>query len=123
MDQRLLEKPDFGLRRVHVHVDAIRRDPEEQVHLRAPLLDGRDAVGLDDRVRDRPVLHDAAVDEHVLGAARRPLVAERRDEPFDLQPRGVLTDFDEIGAIAEQLEEPLAEAGRRAGTAARFGCR
>ena len=39
-----------------------------------------DAVGVDDRVRDRPVLDDAAVDEDVLRAARRPLLRQRRDE-------------------------------------------
>ena len=38
-----------------------------------------DAVGVDDRVRDGPVLHDAAVDEHVLRPARRPLLGQRRD--------------------------------------------
>ena len=40
----------------------------KQVDLGAALLDRRDAVGVDDGVRDRPVLHDAAVDEDVLRA-------------------------------------------------------
>ena len=47
VDERLLEKPDLGLRRMHVDVDAIGRDLEEQVDLRAALLDGRDAVGVE----------------------------------------------------------------------------
>ena len=108
--QRLFQEPDLRFRRVDVHVHAIRRDPQEQVHLRAALLDRRDAVGLDDRVRDRPVLDDAAVDEDVLGAAGRALVAERGHVAFDLQAAGLLPDLDQVGALAEQLEEPLAQA-------------
>ena len=88
-------------------------DAQEQVDLRAALLDRRDAVGLDDRVRDRPVLDDAAVDEDVLRAAGRALVAERRDVAFDLQAAGVLSHLDQVGALAEQLEEPLAQAVHR----------
>ena len=55
VDERLLEEPHLGLRRVHVDVDAVRRDLDEEVDLRAALLDRRDAVGVGDRVRDRPV--------------------------------------------------------------------
>ena len=111
--QRVLQEPHFRLRRMDVDVDAIRRDAQEQVDLRAALLDRRDAVGLDDRVRDGPVLDDAAVDEDVLRAAGRPLVAERGDVAFDLQAAGLLPDLDQVGALAEQLEEPLAQAARR----------
>ena len=85
--ERLLEEAHFRLRRVHVDVDAVGRNLDEQVHLRAALLDRRDAVGLGDRVRDRPVLDDAAVDEDVLRAADRALVAERRDVAVDRQAR------------------------------------
>ena len=38
-----------------------------------------DAVGVDDRVRDRPVLDDAPVDEDVLRPAGRTLFRQRRD--------------------------------------------
>ena len=89
--QRALEEPHFRLRRVDVHVHAIGRDAQEQVDFRAALLDRRDAVGLDDRVRDRPVLDDAAVDEDVLRAAGRSLIAERGDIPFDLQAAGLFS--------------------------------
>ena len=57
----------------------VGRHLDEQVHLRAALLDRRRAVGVDDRVRDRPVLDDPAVDEDVLRAARRPLLGQRGD--------------------------------------------
>ena len=118
--ERLLEKPHLRLRRVHVDVHAIGRNPDEQVHLGAALLDGRDAVGLRNRVRDGAVLDDAAVDEDVLGAADRPLVAERRDVAVDLQPARLLAQLDQIEPLAEQLEEALAEPVRPAGTASRL---
>ena len=116
--ERLLEKPDLRLGRVHVDVDAIRRDLDEQVDLGAALLDRRDAVRLGDRVRDGPVLHDPAVDEDVLRAAHRPLVAERRDVAVDLQAAGFLADLDEVRPLAEQLKEALARDPRPAGTRA-----
>ncbi len=46
VDERLFEEPHLRLRRMHVDVDAVRRNLDEQVHLRAALLDRRDAVGL-----------------------------------------------------------------------------
>ncbi len=84
-----------------VHVDAIGSDLEEEMDLRAALLDRRDTVSLGDRVRDRPVLDDAAVDEHVLLATHWPLIAERGDIPVDLQPAGFLPYLDQIGAFPE----------------------
>ena len=59
-------------------------------------------------MRDRAVLDDAAVDEDVLGAADRPLVAERGDVAVDLQARRLLAQLDQVEPFAEQLEEPLA---------------
>src|SRR5258708_30827218 len=73
--ERLLEEPYFRLRRVNVDVHPIRRDAEEQMDLRTALLDAGHAVGLDNRLRDRAILDDAAVDEDVLRAAGRSLVA------------------------------------------------
>ena len=75
----LIEKPHFGLRRMHVDVHAIGRQLDEQMHFGAALLDRGDAVGLLDRVRDRAVAHHPAIDEHVLRAAHGPLLAERGD--------------------------------------------
>ncbi len=113
VDERLFEKAHFRLGRVDVDVDTIRRNPDEQVHLRTALLDGRDAVGLGDGVRDRPVLDDAAVDEDVLSPADRPLIAERGDVALDLEPRGLLADLDQIEPLAEQLKEALGRPRRR----------
>ena len=64
-------------------------------------------------MRDRAVLDDAAVDEDVLGAADRPLIAECRDVAVNLQPGRLLAHFDQVEALAEELEEPLAESVRR----------
>ena len=84
------------------------RHLDEQVHFRAALLDRRHAVGVDDRVRDRPVLDDAAVDEHVLRPARRPLLGQRRDVAEHLH----------VAAVAPHLDRDR-RARRRAGTADR----
>ena len=106
-----------------VHVHPVGSDPEEQVHFRASLLDRRDAVGFDDGVRDRPVLHDAAIDEHVLGAADRPLIAEPRHVAFDRQAASFLAHIHEIGTVAEELKKPLGQRRRPADTAAACGRR
>src|SRR6476659_10167909 len=95
-----------------VDVDPIGRYLNEQVDLGAALLDRRHAVRLDDRVRDGPVLDDAAVDEDVLLAANRPGVAEGGHEPFDEDPASFLVDRDQVRALAEQLKEPLRDPGR-----------
>src|SRR5262249_56715378 len=112
MDERLLEESHFRFGRVDVHVDAVGRDRQEEMDLRAALLDRRDAVGLDDRVGDGPVLDDAAVHEDVLRATRRALIAERGDVALDAQPARVLLDLDEAPASAEQLEEPIPQIRR-----------
>ena len=83
--QRLLAKPHFGLRRVHVDVHPVRRHLDEQVHFGAALAIRGDAVGVEDRVRDGPVLDDAAIDEDVLRSARRAGLGERRNEAVDAQ--------------------------------------
>src|SRR5829696_6181411 len=44
--ERALEEPNFCLGWVHVHIDAIRRNLDEQMHLRAAFLDCRNAVRL-----------------------------------------------------------------------------
>ena len=49
VNQRLIAEPHLRFRRVHVDVDRVGRHLEEQMHLRAALLDRRDAVGVDDR--------------------------------------------------------------------------
>ena len=72
-----------------------------------------DAVGVDDRVRDRPVLDDAAVDEDVLRTARRPLLGERRDVAGHAQPAGFLSDLEEIAPLAVDLIQPIAQRRRR----------
>ena len=112
--ERLLQEPDLRLRGVHVDVHAIGRNLDEEVHFRTAFLDRRHAVGLGDGVRDGPVLDDAPVDEDVLRAAHGSLVAKRGDVAVDGEAAGLLADFDEVRALAEQLEEALAQArGRR----------
>jgi hypothetical protein len=112
--QALIEKAHFRFRRVHVDVDAIGRQLDEQVHLRAALLDCRDAVGLLDGVRDGAVADDALVDEDVLRPARGALLAERRDESAHAQPGRLLDDRHQIRPVAVDLIEALlVAAGRR----------
>ena len=86
MDERLIRKPDFGLGGMHVHVDAVERDLEEEMNLRAALLDRGRLVGVDDRVGNRLVLHDAAIHEQVLRAARGSLVGQGRHDAGQAQP-------------------------------------
>ena len=72
-------------------------DLDEQVHLGTALLDRRHAVGGRDGVRDRLVPDDAAVDEHVLGPAHRPLLAERaRRSPASRKPAALPMHLDEV---------------------------
>ena len=103
---------------MHVDVDRVRRHLDEQVHLGAALLDRRDAVGIDDRVRDRPVLDDPPVDEHVLRSARRSLLGERRDVAADPQAARLLPHLEQVVPLAVQLIQPIAQRSPRAGTAA-----
>jgi hypothetical protein len=98
---------------MHVHVDAIGWQLDEQMHLGTPFLDRRDAVGLLDRVRDRAVANDPAVDEDVLRASHRPLLAKRGDEPDDGDASGDLLDADQVGPIAVDLVEALSIRGWR----------
>ena len=109
VDVRLVAKADLRLRRMHVDVHRVGRHLDEEMHLGAALLDRRHAVGIDDRVRDGPVLDDAAVDEDVLRPARRPLLGQRRDEAEDLHVAAVAPHFDQIGALAVQLVQAIAK--------------
>ena len=113
VDVRLVAKAHFGFRRVHVDVHRVVRHLDEEMHLRAALLDRRLAVGVDDGVRHRAVLDDAAVDEQVLRTARRPLLGQRRDVAEQLDVAAVATHLDQVAAIAVQLIEPLPQRGHR----------
>ena len=111
--ERLFAEPHLRLRRVDVDVHGFGRHLDEEVHLGAALFDRRHAVGGDDRVRDRPILDDAPVDEDVLRSACRPLVGERRDVPGQSDAAGVLADFEQVGPFAVQLKQPIAHRDRR----------
>jgi hypothetical protein len=111
--QRLLAEPHLGFRGMHVDVHPVRRNLEKQMHLGAALLVGRHAVGIDNRVGDGPVLDDAAIDEHVLRTAHRPLLGERGDEPAQPQPAELALDGDQILAIAVDLVQPIRHARHR----------
>ena len=123
VDVRLIAEAHLRLRRVDVHVDRRRRHRDEQVHLGAALLDRRDAVGVDDGVRDGAVLDDPPVDEDVLRAARRPLLGQRRDVAQHLDVARVAAHLDEIVPLAVQLVEPIAQRARPADTAPPCGRR
>jgi hypothetical protein len=109
MNERLVAKSHFSFRRMHVHVDAIGGDFEKEVDLRAAFLYRRVAVGIDNRVRNRLVLDDTAIDEHVLRATRRSLVGQRGDNAPDAEAGQHLSDWDEIGSIAKNLIQPVFE--------------
>src|SRR4029450_13080438 len=81
--------------------------------LRTTLLDRRDAVRLGDRVRDGAVLDDAPVDEDVLGAADRTLIAEGGHVAMDLEPGRLLAHLDQIEPFTEELKEPITKSVRR----------
>ncbi len=113
MHERLVAEPHLGLRRVHVHVHGVGRHLDEHVRLGAPLAGRRRRVGVDHGVRHGPVLDDAAVDEELLRAPRRPLLGEGRDEPVDAEASGLLGHRHEVGAIAVQLVEAIRQRGGR----------
>ena len=113
VDQPRLEEPHLRLGRVDVDVDAVRRQLEEQVDLGAALADRRGAVGVDDRVLQRPVADDAAVDEDVLRPADRALLGQRRHEAGDADARRLAEQLDQIGPLAEHLVDAIAQRRRR----------
>ena len=90
--QALIEKTHLGLGRMDVHVHAVGRQLDEQMHLGAAFLDRRDAVGLLNGVRDRPIAHHAAIDEDMLRSADGSLLAERRDVAAHRHPGRVLAN-------------------------------
>src|SRR5678810_747143 len=98
---------------MHVDVDPSDRHLEKQMNLRAALLDGGDTVGLLNRVGDRPIAHDPAIDEHVLWSPHRTLFGQLRDESAHTNPRGILLHPYEIGPLAVDLIKPFVERTRR----------
>ena len=107
-----LEETDLGLRRVHVDVDPVGRQLDEEVHLGPAFLDGGLVVGVGDRVGDGAVLHGPAVDEDVLRPPRATggLSREAGHEPRHRDPRRLLADLDEVVAVLVELEQPVREA-------------
>ena len=110
---RLFAEAHFGFGRMNVDVDLIGRHLEKQMDLRTSFLDRRHAVGIDDGVGDRPIFHDASIDEHVLRTARRPLLRQRRDVAEQPHAARVLRDLEQIFSLAIQLIQPVAERTRR----------
>ena len=104
VNQRLLAEADLGLRRMDVDVDRLRRHLEKEMHFRAALLDRRDAVGVENRVRDRLVLDDAPVDEDVLAPRVGPCSASAGDVPGEPETAGTLADLDQIVALAVEFD-------------------
>ena len=110
---RLIPEPDLGLGRMHVDVQGVGWHLDEEVYLRAAFLDRRRAVRVDDGVSDRPILDDAAVDEDVLRAARRPLFSEGGDEPGEPKAARLLPDLEQVVAFAVELIQAVAQRRRR----------
>src|SRR5262245_17160171 len=113
VNDRLLAKAHFRLRWVDVDVHAFRRNFQEQVDLGTSLAIRGDAVGIEDRMGNRAVFDDAAVDEDVLGAAGRTRFGKRRNEPKDAQPAHVAAYLDEILAIAVDLIDAIGQTADR----------
>jgi hypothetical protein len=111
--ERLIAEAYLRFRRVHVDVERVRRHVQEQVHFRAAFLDRSDAVGGDDRMRDRPILDDPAVDEEVLRPACRTLLGERCHISVQHDPAGLLVHLQQVIPIAVQLIEPVPQHGHR----------
>src|SRR6185436_26201 len=97
VDERLVAEADLRLRRMHVDVHRVGRHLDEEMHLRAALLDRRHAVGVDDGVCDRPILHDAPVDEDVLRPSRGTLLGQRRNVTDEAYLAGLTLHVHEIG--------------------------
>ncbi len=70
---------------------------------------------MNDCVRDRAVLHHAPVDEDVLRPADRalPRAGQRGHEAGDPETGRCLPDLDQVAAVLVELEQPVAQAGRR----------
>src|SRR5262249_48887928 len=83
------------------------------MHLRAALLDRRDAVGLGDRVRDCAVFDGAPVDEDVLSPAARTLIAEGRHIAMDVESCRLFAHLDQIEPLTKELEETITKSIRR----------
>ena len=81
--------------------------------LGTPFLDGGDAVRVDDRVRDRAVLDDAAIDEDVLRPARRPLLRQRGDEADNFHLAAVPAHVNQVPTLAVELIQPIPQARHR----------
>jgi len=96
---------------MHVDVHGVGRHVDEQVRFGTALAGGRGRVRVDHGVGNRPVLHDAPVDEILLGRACRPLLGQRRDIPANAQAPRFLVDANQIRALSVQLIEALVEAG------------
>ncbi len=107
--ERLIAEAYFGFRRMHVHIHAVGGNLDEEVDLGTALLDRGVAVRVDNRVGNRPILHDAAVHEHVLRPSRRSLLGEGSHEAFDAEPRQRLAHRHQVGTLAEDLKQPIFE--------------
>ncbi len=107
--QALIEETHLGLGRMDVHVHAVGRKIEEQMHLGAAFLDRRDAVRLLNGVGDRAIAHHAPVHKDMLRSTDGALLAERRHVTAHRHPSRVLANRHEIGTVAVDLKEALFE--------------
>ncbi len=98
---------------MHVDVDPLGRNLDEEVHLGAAFLDGGHCVGRLNRMRNRLVADDAAVDVDVLRAPPRPLLGQRRDVAMDAKSAAFPPHLDQLRSRLVDLVEALRDVTRR----------
>ena len=96
---------------MHVHVHHVGRHLDEEEGLEAPVASARRAVGLEDRLRERPVAHGPAVDEEAEVRPRGPRPVGPRHEAAHRRPLRAALHGDDVldHPRPEQLEEPRGE--------------
>ena len=110
-DRAAVGELHLGLRGVHVHVHHVGRHLDEEERLEAPVASARRAVGLEDRLRERPVPHRAPVHEEAEVRPRRPRPVGPRHEAAHRRPLRAALHGDDVldEPRPEQLEEPRGE--------------
>ena len=91
-------------------------DPEEQVHLRASLLDGGDAVGLRMACAIVRSFTMRRLTKTFWAPRTGPWSAERGHVALDRQAASFLAHLHQVGTVAEELKEPLGQPGALADT-------
>src|SRR3989338_2678764 len=108
VDALALAETYLALGRMHVHIDLLRRQFEEQHEGRMALVVQDVLIRLAQRVAGDLVAHEAAVDEEVLRVARAARIGGQRGQPSRRQLRRL--PFYSHGGMAEFLSEDRGDA-------------